>query len=647
MSVPLTRHLATVMFSDMMGYSHLMTENESRALQLRNKMERILREITPLHDGQIIQYYGDGALSLFSSSVQAVRCAEALQEKFQEEPPVQVRIGLHVGDVAVDDNGAYGDSVNIASRIESFAVPGGVFLSEKVYDDIRNHPEIKVVSMGKFRLKNILDPMGIYALRGKHLKVPPADLLQGKGQRLQKTIAVLPFLNMSSDPENEYFSEGISEEILNALAKVNTLQVTARTSSFHYKDRNLDVREIGKKLGVECILEGSVRKAGKRVRITAQLVDTEKGFHIFSETYDRTLEDIFDVQDEIARTITAQLLRKLGLVSEDDRMVRQATDNMEAYQDFLKGNYYWNRYSPQAAKKAVAFYHRATGADPDFAKAWAYLSYCYSYLGATGYMPGKEVFPLALEAGAKALSLDDQISEAHCAMGAVELFYHWDIPAAEKSLMRARATGARTMPYVMLYALLLRAMGRFSESVERLEAAVRLDPVSVLSNSYLAEGYMVNRQYQKALQQADKVLDLFPVDVYARKIKAWALLELENYEGALQVLDEANPAVPAYLNEIHALQGVAYARSGQPKKALRCAESLKKLEPEAGAVIHESLALVYSELGDMKSAFQHFFAAVDNRVGGLIFTIHHPGWEKIRKEEPYQQFLKMIKVYSD
>jgi len=302
----LTRQLAAVMFADMTGYTALMQEDEQKAKMLRDRQRYILEKLIPYYNGKIIQYFGDGTLSIFGSAIDGVKCAIEIQAELKKDPKVSLRIGLHSGDIAYDSQGVYGDSVNLASRIEALSVPGAVLVSDKIYDEIKNQVDIQTSMLGKFSLKNVKRQVEVYAIANEGLVIPsPTQVSVKPGS--DKSIAVLPFVNMSADPENEYFSDGISEEILNALTHVEGVQVTARSSSFSFKGKNEDIRQIGTKLGVSKLLSGSVRKAGKRMRITAQLINAADGYHIWSEVYDSDLEDIFQVQDEISLKILNRL----------------------------------------------------------------------------------------------------------------------------------------------------------------------------------------------------------------------------------------------------------------------------------------------------------------------------------------------------
>ncbi|MDH3649535.1 MAG: hypothetical protein OEQ53_07620, partial [Saprospiraceae bacterium] len=422
----LTHQEAVIMFSDIADYSKLMSDNESKAIQLRKETEFILKKQVAEHHGKIVQFYGDGSLSMFTSSFEALSCALHIQRALAEVNGIDVRIGLHRGEVAIEGNNIYGETVNVASRIESFCLPGAVLFSGRVFETVRQDPSILSKLMGEFQLKNIPGTVELHALVDEKLKVPTSVELRGKGQKTQRSVAVLPFVNMSADPDNEYFSDGISEEILNQLSKEESLRVTARTSSFAFKGQNLDMREIGRQLNADVVLEGSVRKFGNQVRITAQLIKTDDGYHLFSESYDRTLEDIFALQDEIALDIAQSLKQSLGQSSNSGKKRGQPTQNLEAYNDYLRGLFHWNKYEPLEVKKALQYLQQATQKDPQFAEAYSWISFCLSFLGGTGAIHANTAFTQGREAAEKAINLDPEVVEAHCALGLVHLFQDWD-----------------------------------------------------------------------------------------------------------------------------------------------------------------------------------------------------------------------------
>jgi TolB-like protein len=297
---------------------------------------------------------------------------------------VDVRIGIHIGDVTIEEGQIFGDGVNLASRIESLGVPGCILISDKVQDQIKNQDGIQTQALGQFEFKNVDRPLQIHAVSNTGLIVPRRQDLQGKVKTPHNRIAVLPFVNMSADPENEYFSDGITEELLNALTKIENVQVTSRTSVFAFKGKNVDVRDIGLQLQVDRILEGSVRKSGNRIRVTAQLINAADGYHIWSENYDRDLIDIFTIQDEISTIIANKFRSNL----QDDQLKTKSSSpaNIEAYTLYLKGLHFWNKLTPADARQAIQCFERALLIDSEYAQAYAMCAAAYSYLGSSGQL---------------------------------------------------------------------------------------------------------------------------------------------------------------------------------------------------------------------------------------------------------------------
>ncbi len=640
-----SRQLATIMFTDIVGYSQMMNRDEQQAIKLRKEVERVITHLSPKYDGEVIQFYGDGALVMFDSNVEATQCAYLIQKTIHSIEGIEVRIGIHVGDVTLEGNQIYGETVNIASRIETFCIPGAVMFSDRVYEDLRNQPEFNCKSLGVFKLKNIRRPIRLYALVDDAINVPDAKELHGKGERSQKSIAVLPFVNMSAEPENEYFSDGISEEILNTLSKENALRVTARTSSFAYKGSTVDIREIGKALNVEYVLEGSVRKAGNRVRITAQLIRASEGYHLLSETYDHKLDNIFEVQDEIAHNIKNQLRKALGLESETQIVHHDPTTNIRAYQDYLKGIFHWNKYDAENTKKAIQHLDAAIRKDPGFAEAYAFKSFCYSFLGGAAHMDGEKAFPPARENAEKAISINPNLVEAHCARGLVSIFYEWDLVTAEEYFNRAKAINRQSGTFTYTYSLFLRATGRHIEAVEILEEAVVIDPVSLIPNAYLAEAYMANRQVKEAFAQLEHTRDLFP-DARNLIIQlAWFFIYQGEYEKALEVARTNIPQTDPTFMEFVAVRGLLWGIIGNLEKANSCRDRLNEIaahKPEA-YVRFLQICIAYG-LNDHDFIKQSLRAAAEGPKGGLILSFQDPFWKKVFEEPWLNEEVTLIQA---
>ena len=505
-----TRKLAAIMFTDMVGYTKLMQKDETKAKRLRDRHRNVINTEVTSFEGEILQYYGDGTLCLFNSSIDAIGCAVQIQTQLQEEPKIPLRIVIHSGDVVHDQEGIYGDGVNVASRIESLSISGSVLISEKVMDDIKSHPAFKVKSLGVFELKNVDRPMEVFALANPPLAIPKKEEIRGKGETVFKSLAVLPFVNMSSDKENEYFSDGITEELLNALTKVDGLRVTARTSSFVFKGKNMDVREVAKQLDVQNILEGSVRKAGNRVRITAQLISAVDGFHIWSETYDRNLEDIFAVQDEIAQSIARQLREKLAGKQISESLVKHTTHNIEAYNLYLKGNYFWNKWSPDNVRKAIKYYEKSAKLQPDFALPYTGIASCYIFLGITGNYEAGVAFPKAQEAAKRALKLDDQQEGSHLAVAMVKYMYQLDFKGARKSFVKALDLNPGYAASHQYYSLFLSSIGEIDAAVKEIEIAHQLDPFSLAILCNMGDYYFAQSKYELAIEKFELVHEMEP-----------------------------------------------------------------------------------------------------------------------------------------
>jgi TolB-like protein len=357
-----------------------------------------------------------------------VNCAVAIQQALREDPAIPLRVGIHTGDIVHDRDGVFGDGVNVASRIQTLAAPGSVLISEKVYDEIKNQPSLAAVSLGRFDLKNVRRPMEVYAVVAPGLARPTRDTLSSRPHQERRSVAVLPFVNMSTDPENEFFSDGITEELINALARVNGVQVTARTSSFAFKGRTDDIREIATRLGVNTVLEGSVRKAGDRVRITAQLIDASSGYHLFSETYDRRLDDVFEVQDAITKAIMTAVLDRLDPLSRNDSLTPRTDSNVHGA--FLRGLAEYNLWTPDHLRAAIRHFEAALRFDDSFAPAWAGMAGSYLVLASYGQMPAEEAYAKAESAALRAISLDAEDGQAHATLGLIYLFRDWNFTRA-------------------------------------------------------------------------------------------------------------------------------------------------------------------------------------------------------------------------
>jgi adenylate cyclase len=413
------RRLAAILAADIAGYSALMGADEARTVRDLKGHQAVVLPMVAEFSGRIIDIAGDGILAEFASVVNAVKCALAIQERMAErnaaiEPArrMQFRVGINIGDVVYDDVRIYGDGINVAARLENIAEPGGICISGKVFEEINGRIELACEDIGEQQLKNIARPVRVYNVRVNGSSLSAAPVLPDK-----PSIAVLPFQNMSGDAEQEFFADGITEDLITDLSKVSGLFVIARNSSFVYKGRPAKVQEIGRDLGVRFVLEGSVRKAANRVRITAQLIDGRTGGHLWAERFDRDLTDIFATQDEVVQKIVGALAITLT-PGEERRLRGRGTINVEAYETWLRARELLTQGTREAVAQARALYRRAIELDPSFAMPHAGLALASVTDYVSGWAPdAAQALNDAERWARRALELSDQEPVSHMALG--------------------------------------------------------------------------------------------------------------------------------------------------------------------------------------------------------------------------------------
>ena len=537
----------------------------------------------------------------------------------------------------------HGDGVNVAARVQGLAVPGSVLISAGVYEELRNHPRFPTRALGDFELKNVQRPLSIHAVATSALAVPsPADL-STSGNRAKKSIAVLPFANMSSDLENEYFADGITEEILNALVKFDDLKVTARTSSFVFKERHEDVREIGRTLNVGAVLEGSVRKAGNRVRITAQLIDTADGYHLFSNSYDRVLEDIFAAQDEIAQTIARELRVLFPVVeAETPITVRKPTESSEAYSLYLRGLHSWNQWTPNTTQDALGHFRDALALDPDFALAHTGVARCYARLGTSGRLPSEEAFPAAQDAAQRAIELSPEMAESHVSLGLVKLFYDWDLVAARSCLEHAIELNPGSAEVRYWAGTCYVASGHFDELLETSEVAASLDPLSLLALDALGRANLIAGRPRESLIHYDRALEIDPTFRTSIEGRALSYSRLGEHERAIEEFLRYRALTPGGVGGL-GLAVYLFAQAGRTKEALGYLAELEELERTSPELtLHVDFIGALTALGRIDEAIERMERAVEARSGALIFVRHTFFWEGLQGDPRMEEILGAV-----
>lgn len=477
------RRLTTIVAADIAGFSRLVGIDEEGTLAAqRGHRKELIEPLLAEYHGRIANTAGDSFLFEFPSVVEAVRCLMAVQHGMAKrnrdipfEHRIEYRTGINVGDVVSDGDDLFGDGVNIAARLEAICDPGGIILSDDAYRQVRDRLDIAWEDGGEHEVKNIARPVQIwrYGAIAEVNNAPSADVPLPLPDK--PSIAVLPFDNMSGDPEQEYFSDGIAEDIITELSRFRWLFVIARNSSFTYKGRAVDVRQVGRELGVQYVLEGSVRKAGNRVRITAQLIDADTSNHIWAERYDRPLEDIFDLQDEITGSITAATGVELA-GAEQERATRKQPGNLSAWDLCQRGMWHLWKWGDSDLHKAEGYLRQAIAADPNLAPAHAGLTYLlYQYVQAGVTDQPDEVISEGLQSGKTAIALDEMDAFAHFALGRIYMM-RVDGSNAMGEIERSLQLNPNFPPalYAMGYLLLL--LERGSEGIPYIDQALRLSP---------------------------------------------------------------------------------------------------------------------------------------------------------------------------
>ena len=688
------RRLAAIMFTDMVGYSALSQKNEALALDLLDEHRKLLRNVFAQHDGREIEAVGDGFFVEFPSALAGANCAVEIQRTLHErngsaplERRIEVRVGLHLGDVVAQGDRVHGDGVNIAARIEPLAEPGGICISEDVARQIQNKLELPLRRLGTGDLKNIRTPVAIYRVvlpwERKHLPgserlafsvrqrqmrrtlIGGAGLLISGGlagtwvwRRAQTSagltnnrIAVLPFVSMSASADDEYFVDGMTEELISRLSRVKGLEVIARTSIASYKGTRKKIGEIAGELNVGTVLEGSVRQAGGKMRITAQLINAANDAHLWSEDYDRDLKDIFTVQTDIAQHVANALAARFALVSaitpSPESHAQEAkgagTKDLEAYNAYLKGRFFYNKGTVEDLHKAIPQFEDAIRRDPSYALAYAGLADTYGnmvgYEGASGHLYSK-----MRSAALKALQLDESLAEAHTSIGVVKAFYDYDLPGAGEEFRRALALNPNSAMTHDWYSYYLLWFPRWDEAIAVQRRAVQLDPLAIIISTDL--GWVLEHadRWDEAIEHLTKTLELDPKNAFVLGALGIAYAGKGMYPEALAAfqkrMDDSgrDPEVLSFMAQ-------ALALSGDTTKALQVLEEAKeKARNQPGQAWN--FAQTYRVLADRDKRhrddlFLWLDKAYEERAMGLVFT-SAPEWEPLRSDPRMIAFRKKL-----
>jgi adenylate cyclase len=615
------RRLTAILATDVVGYSRLMGTNETGTLAALKALQTdFIDGKIAEHQGRIVKLTGDGMLVEFPSVVNAVACAAEVQRGMRDrnagvpqDRRIEFRIGVNLGDVIVEGEDIFGDGVNVAARLESIAKPGGIAISGSVRDQVGNRLDLAFEDMGEQTLKNIERPIHVYSVS---LSNPAGwdtkDIAPAQQEQLERpSIAVLPFDNMSGDPEQEYFSDGITEDIITDLSKISGLFVVARNTAFTYKGKPVKVQQVGQELGVAFILEGSVRKAGSRVRVTGQLINGKDGGHVWADRFDRDLTDIFAIQDEITHAIVEQL--KVKLLPQERKVIGQTpTDSVEAYTYYLRGRQFLHRGSKSNYQLARRMFVKAVELDPLYARAYAGVADCDSFLFLHYHVD--VAIDGILTTSAKALALENGLAEAHASRG-----------------------------------LALSLGQRHDEATAEFEQAIALDPNSFEAHYFYARACFTQGKLERAAALFERAAEIKPDDYQSltlviqiyhslgrdRDKEDAARRGLERAERELTLHPE-NPR-PAYLG------AAALVRLGETDRAKEWLSRALAIDPD-DILTQYNAACIYSLLGDIEPAFDLLERLLPHAGRELYagWIKHDSDLNALRSHPRYQKILELI-----
>jgi adenylate cyclase len=568
----------------------------------------------------VVKFLGDAVLAEFPSAELAVFSAAALSRQYEQRSlrighGGRLRVGVHLGDVAVAPDGdLYGDTVNAAARIQEAAAPGQVVVSQDIRRQLRSRPEFRFEDLGQHLLKGIGSiELHVLNVEDDSTKFSPVSnttesSLPGERKQGLHSLAVLPFTDLSAERDQEYFADGVAEEILNALAKLGELHVAARTSSFAFRGTSVDAREIGRRLGVDALLEGSIRKAGKRVRITVQLIDSRQGYHVWSERFDREIDDIFAVQDEIAQSVILAL--GLSLTQREERSLRRrSTTNVEAYEFYLRGRKLFQKWTRQNIALAREMFERATEIDPGFAGAWAGLATAHVHLHGCDNGPHLEK---ARQASARALELDPSSAEAHVAAG-------------QGFSMEQR----------------------YGEAAMEFERAIELDPTLFDARYYYGRACFKGGELEKSLHLFEQAQSLRPEDYESGYLIGLVLTQLGRANEARDAQKDALERVTKYIDlnpdeaRPYVLAAGALARLGQRERAKECIDRAQSLAPDDDAILYNA-GCALAILGEQEGALNALERAIDAGLAGGDWVPQDPDWESLRDRPRFKKLVARL-----
>ncbi len=674
------RQLAAILFTDIIGYTAMMQKDEQGALLVTRHYIATLKKSAEAFHGKILNDYGDGSLCCFPSVTEAVKAATQIQQQLQQEPNVPLRIGIHMGELFFEENKVMGDSVNVASRIQSLACANSILFSKEVFDKLKNHPEYKSVSLGKFEFKNVEEPLEIFALASEGLVVPRREQLTGKLKEIkrlsnrrnlfiatailiilvtaalviykkfsatsgftgEKSIAVLPFENMDKDTSQEYLTDGITQDIINNLSKISSLKkVIGWFSVRSFKKTTKSLKQIADELGVAAVLSGTIQKHDGRMHIIAELIEASTNKRLWGNNFEYEGKDILSIQSEVAGKIVSAL--KADVTPEEKKSLsKHYAENTEAYKFYLRGRNFWNASGPENFDSAEANFKRAIQLEPDYALAYAGLADCYdvNYRGQSQL----ERVPIAKLYVEKALSLDSNLSEALTTLGFIQQNFDYDWVNAKMNLEKAILLNPNNSAAHMFYGLVLINSGTDkNKALEEFKKAVDLDPLSYYVNWNYSRNLYFSGKYDLSIQQFNRMRSFIPKQQEFIIDFSIGLIYLKKHEylNAKEMFDKLPPGNGTQIDDPQIMRSYGYAIIGDTMKAKAIfKETLKK----HANLSHYRNSQVYTALGNINEAINELESGYEVRDLHMFWIKVDPAFDPIRNEPRFKELLKKMNL---
>ncbi|HXY56594.1 MAG TPA: adenylate/guanylate cyclase domain-containing protein [Nitrososphaerales archaeon] len=629
------RRLAAIMFTDIVGYTALTQRDEALSMKLLDEHRSLVRPIFLKHGGREVKTIGDAFLVEFGSALAAVRCAYDLQQSLHElnsnrpaDSQVQVRVGIHLGDVIHSENDVLGDAVNVASRIEPLSTPGGICISEQVYSQVRNKFEFPMVSIGRKELKNVGESVEVFrvVLPWEGAPSPHSGVLD------KKRIAVLPFTNLSSNPEEGYFADGMTEELISTVSRIEGTEVISRTSVMQYKAAPKPIREISKELEAGTVLEGSVRKAGNRLRVSVQMIDAARDRHVWAESYDRDLNDVFAIQTDIADRVASALKARLPT---ETPASGGSTENLDAYTSYLRALQLSNEGSIETMKQAIALLEYTVAKDPHFVRAYAKLAEMWRHCGI--YEDYLSSMKKGEAAATKALELGPDTADAHAAMATIDMALD-RFEGARTELEKAVAINPNLTEAHRLLGEVNGAFGKLEEAIEHFRRADVLDPLIPINGILLSQVLRADGRMDEALAMADKQIAQHPNLPFAYEAKVEALIQMKDYEKASETVAEGIRRAPGS-PDLKISLGMVYAYMGRRDDAERILREMPEgLGQAARASARVSIRIA---LGDLDEAFSALFEQAELHSWWYLIK-YDPLFSRLWSDPRFPEFCRKV-----